>query len=63
MEVTSPSVGRDAARLLKRRTLTDADLPAVKRVAASAGDGTVALTPGEAGDNRFFRLKFVAEEE
>lgn len=36
---------------------------AVKRVAASAGDGTVALTPGEAGDNRFFRLKFVAEEE
>jgi hypothetical protein len=36
MEVTSPAVGRDAARLLKRRTLTDADLPAVKRVAASA---------------------------
>jgi hypothetical protein len=36
MEVTSPAVGRDAARLLKRRTLSDADLPAVKRVAASA---------------------------
>ena len=36
VEVTSPSVGRDAARLLKRQTLSNDDLPAVKRVAASA---------------------------
>ena len=35
MEVTSPAVGRDAARLLKRLTLSIDDLPAVKRVAAS----------------------------
>lgn len=36
---------------------------AVKRVAADAGDGTVALAQDEAGDNHFFRLKFVTEEE
>lgn len=36
---------------------------AVKRVAAAAGEGTVTLAPGEAGENRFFRLKVVTEEE
>ena len=36
VEVTSKEVGRKAARLLKRKTLTDADLADVKAVAASA---------------------------
>lgn len=36
---------------------------AVKRVAVAAGDGTVALAQDEAGDNHFFRLKFVTEKE
>ena len=35
----------------------------VKRVAAAAGDGTVTLAQDEAGDNRFFKLKLVTEEE
>lgn len=35
-EVTSKEVGRKASRLLRRRTLTDVDLPDVRAVAASA---------------------------
>jgi hypothetical protein len=36
MEVTSPAVGKKASRLLRKRHLSDADLPDVHSVAACA---------------------------